>query len=126
MHAIYGVDAAYAAWNATFRDYLTTELYPTLNCSFMLVPLVGETAVYNAVGYATIDLVWSNAVMHSCLEVSNFITSCMVLVTFCLACMSLELFVWQHSAICISCFACTLGNSWSMADVTIDACAIDF
>ena len=69
MHAIYGVDAAYAAWNATFQDYLTAELYPTLNCSFMLVPLVGETAVYNAVGNATIDLVWSNAGMHSCLEV---------------------------------------------------------
>ena len=79
MHAIYGVDAAYAAWNATFRDYLTTELYPTLNCSFMLVPLVGETAVYNAVGNATIDFVWSNAGMHSCLEASHFMISCMVL-----------------------------------------------
>lgn len=73
MHAIYGVDSAYAQWNATFAGYLTAELYPQLKCSFELVPLVGELAVYNAVANSTIDLIWSNAGMHSCLEVHAFL-----------------------------------------------------
>jgi len=70
IYAIYGPQAAYKAWNATFEQYLATELYPQFNCTFTIVPLLTETVVYNAVGNATIDLIYSNSGMHVCLEVS--------------------------------------------------------
>jgi len=70
IYAIYGPQAAYTAWNATFEQYLATELYPQFNCTFTIVPLLTETAVYEAVGNATIDLVYANSGMHVCLEVS--------------------------------------------------------
>ena len=70
IHAIYGIEAAYQSWNSTFDEYLTDDLYPKLNCSFTLVPLVNETAVYDAVANSTIDLLYTNAGMHVCLEVS--------------------------------------------------------
>lgn len=70
IYAIYGPQAAYKAWNATFEQYLAVELYPQFNCTFTVVPLLTETAVYDAVGNATIDLIYANSGMHVCLEVS--------------------------------------------------------
>lgn len=69
IHAIYGADAAYRSWNATFEQYLTDELYPEFNCTFTIIPLLAETEVYNAVGNASIDLIYSGSGMHVCLEV---------------------------------------------------------
>lgn len=71
-HAMSGIQAAYAAWNATFDTYLTNELHAQLNCSFRLVPLLNETAVYTAVSNSTIDLLFTNSGLHVCLEVSSF------------------------------------------------------
>ena len=71
IHAIYGAEAAYSTWTATFEQYLTDELYPEFNCTFTIVPLLNETAVYNAVGNATIDLIFANSGMHVCLEVRH-------------------------------------------------------
>ncbi|DBB01954.1 TPA: hypothetical protein ACH3X1_000542 [Trebouxia sp. C0004] len=65
---MYGPQAAYKAWNPTFEQYLATELSPQFNCTFTVVPLLTETAVYDAVGNATIDLIYSNSGMHVCLE----------------------------------------------------------
>jgi hypothetical protein len=70
IYALYGPQAAYKAWNATFEQYLATELYPQFNCTITIIPLLSETAVYDAVGNATIDLIYSNSGMHVCLEVS--------------------------------------------------------
>ena len=70
IHANYGAEAAYQAWNPTFDEYLTDELSPQLNCTFTLVPLVNESAVYDAVANSTIDFIYANAGMHVCLEVS--------------------------------------------------------
>lgn len=67
-----GIEALYATWNATFETYLTDELYPQLNCTFRIVPLVNESTVYTAVSNSTIDLLYTNAGMHVCLEVSVF------------------------------------------------------
>ena len=71
-YAMSGIQAAYAAWNATFDTYLTHELKEQLNCSFRLVPLINETTVYTAVSDSTIDLLITNSGMHVCLEVSIF------------------------------------------------------
>lgn len=68
-YAVSGLQAAYAAWNATFDTYLTHELYSELNCTFRLVPLLNESAVYTAVSNSTIDLLYTNSGMHVCLEV---------------------------------------------------------
>lgn len=68
-YAMSGMQAAYAAWNATFDTYLTHELYSELNCTFRLVPLLNESAVYTAVSNSTIDLLYTNSGMHVCLEV---------------------------------------------------------
>lgn len=65
-----GVNAAYKTWNATFDTYLTEELYPELNCTFRLVLLENESAIYSAVSNSTIDLLYTNSGMHICLEVS--------------------------------------------------------
>lgn len=71
IHAIYGAEAAYSTWNATFEQYLSAALYPDFNCTFTIVPLLNETAVYDAVGNATIDLIYANSGMHVCLEVRH-------------------------------------------------------
>ena len=78
IHAIFGAQQAYTSWNATFQDYLTDELYPQLNCSFVLVPLTTEDAVYKAVENASIDLLYTNGGLHVCLEVSNCCNECHV------------------------------------------------
>ena len=70
VYAIYGPQAVYKSWNATFEQYLATELYPQFNCTFTIVPLLTETAVYDVVENATIDLIYANSGMHVCLEVS--------------------------------------------------------
>lgn len=67
-----GIEAAYKKWNATFDTYLTAELYPELNCTFRLVPLEDAPAVYTAVSNSTVDLLFTNAGLHICLEVSTF------------------------------------------------------
>ena len=72
VHAMSGMQAAYAAWNATFDTYLTNELSTELDCTFRLVPLLNETAVYTAVSNSTVDLLYTNSGMHVCLEVSIF------------------------------------------------------
>lgn len=68
IQVLYGYAQAYAQWNATFADYLTAE--SGLDCVFKIIPLEGESAVYNAVANATVDLIYSNPGMHVCLEVS--------------------------------------------------------
>lgn len=67
MHSM-GGSQAYQAWNATFATYLTDELYPQLDCTFKLVSLANDTAAYYAVSNTTIDLIYTNAGMHVCLE----------------------------------------------------------
>lgn len=71
VQTMLGSGAAYKAWNATFATYLTDELYPQLGCIFRLVPLTNQTAVYYAVSNSTIDLLYTSAGMHVCLEVSS-------------------------------------------------------
>lgn len=70
FQSLYGRAQAYHQWNATFADYLTAE--SGTNCTFTIVPLDNETAVYEAVGNATVDLIYANPGMHMCLEVQSY------------------------------------------------------
>lgn len=67
IQTLYGEAQAYSQWNATLAEFLTEET--GLNCTFVLIPLDNETAVYEATGNATVDLMYSNPGMHMCLEV---------------------------------------------------------
>lgn len=70
IQALYGHDQAFTQWNATFEHFLTEQT--GLNCTFSIVSLENETAVYDAIGNATVDLIYSNPGMHVCLEVCHF------------------------------------------------------
>ena len=57
-------------WNATFGEYLTEQLQPTLGCSARVVPLPTSDAAYNVVANNHTDFLLVNSGLMHCVQVS--------------------------------------------------------
>ena len=56
-------------WNATFGEYLTEQLQPTLGCTVKMVPLPSSDAAYTVVANNQTDFLLVNSGLMHCVQV---------------------------------------------------------